>query len=325
MAPDPASGQHMPPEVSGYRILPISLPPLPSYPVPATHYLYLRPHEPKLPTPAAARSLFLVNVPFDSTELHIKRLFSVQLGLPFGRVEEVQFEGTRRTEGSAIALMIPKKEKRGKKRKRDHEHGDIDELDGTALPATWDRELRTDGRTAVVVFVDRVSMEAAYKAVKGLGRGGTMPIWGEGVEGKVPSLGTARYLRHSRLQYPDQNQTLEAVNAYMTEFAAREAAQIRLQARQRQVPDEDGFITVTKGGRTGPARQDAAQELALKQKQKQKGLEDFYRFQTREKKKAKAVELMRKFEGDKEKVQKMRERRGMFRVSSFPDPCSVSS
>ena len=105
----------------------------------------------------------------------------------------------------------------------------------------------------------------------------------------------------------------------MTEFAAREAAQIRLQARQRQVPDEDGFITVTKGGRTGPARQDAAQELALKQKQKQKGLEDFYRFQTREKKKAKAVELVRRFEGDKEKVQKMRERRGMFRVNSFPD------
>ena len=195
MAPDPASGQHMRPEVSGSRILPISLPPLPSYPVPATHYLYLRPHEPKLPTPAAPRSLFLVNVPFDSTELHIKRLFSVQLGLPSGRVEEVQFEGTRRrTEGSEIAVVVPKKEKKGKKRKRGHEHGDIDELDGTALPATWDRELRTDGRTAVVVFVDRVSMEAAYKAVKGLGRGGTIPIWGEGVEGKVPSLGTASVL-----------------------------------------------------------------------------------------------------------------------------------
>ncbi|KAL9001014.1 MAG: hypothetical protein Q9169_000498 [Polycauliona sp. 2 TL-2023] len=286
----------MPLEVSGYRILPISLPPLPSYPVSATHYLYLRPHEPKLPTPAAARSLFLVNVPFDSTELHIKRLLSVQLSLPPGRIEEVQFEGTKRkTEGSENAVAQPKMEKKGRKRKMSSEHGGIEELDGTALPVTWDRELRADGRTAVVVFVDRLSMEAAYKRVRKMG--GTMPIWGEGIEGKCP----------------DRNQVLEAVNAYMTEFGAREAAQVRLQARKRQVPDEDGFITVTKGGRTGPARQDAAQELALKQKQKQKGLEDFYRFQTREKKKEKAMELMRKFEGDKEKVQRMRERRGTFR------------
>ncbi|KAI4218501.1 MAG: hypothetical protein L6R36_008925 [Xanthoria steineri] len=314
MAQHPSPSQHFPSEVSGYRILPISLPPLPSYPVSATHYLYLRPHAPKLPTPAAARSLFLANLPFDSTELLIKRLFSVQLGLPSGRIEEVQFEGTkRRTEGSENAVADSTRQKKGKKRKRSHEHVDIEELDGTALPATWDRELRTDGRTAVVVFVDRPSMEAVYKAVKKLGKGAPIPIWGEGMDGKAPSLGLARYLEHSKLQYPNRDQVFEAVNAYMTEFGAREAAQVRLQARQRQVPDEDGFITVTKGGRTGPARQDVAQELALKQKQKQKGLEDFYRFQTREKKKAKAVELMKKFEGDKEKVQKMRERRGMFR------------
>ncbi|KAL8675166.1 MAG: hypothetical protein Q9168_000419 [Polycauliona sp. 1 TL-2023] len=314
MVPDPAPSHHMPSEVSGYRILPLSLPPLPSYPVSATHYLYLRPHEPKLPTPAAARSLFLANVPFDSTELHIKRLLSAQIGLPPGRIEDVQFEGTKRkTEGLAVVVAHPKNERKVKKRKMSDEHGGIEDLDGTALPVIWDRELRTDGRTAVVVFVDRLSMEAAYKSVKRVARDGPMPIWGEGTEGKVPSLGLPRYLRHSELQYPDRNQVLEAVNAYMTEFAAREAAQVRLQTRKRQVPDEDGFITVTKGGRTGPARQDAAQELALKHKQKQKGLEDFYRFQTRDKKKAKAVELMRKFEGDKQKVQRMRERRGMFR------------
>lgn len=100
----------------------------------------------------------------------------------------------------------------------------------------------------------------------------------------------------------------------MTQFAAREAAQARLQARQRQVPDEEGFVTITKGGRNGPARQEAAQEAALKQKDKQKGLDDFYRFQHREKRRAKAAELMRKFEEDKEKVKKMKERRGTFKV-----------
>ncbi|KAL8783135.1 MAG: hypothetical protein Q9213_004827 [Squamulea squamosa] len=267
-----------------------------------------------LPVPAAARSLFLVNVPFDSTESHIKHLLSLQLGLPPGRIEEIQFEGSNKRDGILErAVAEPGKEKNGRKRKRGYEHGDIEELDGAALPATWDRDLRTDGRTAVVVFVDRLSMDAAYRAVKKVQKEGTMPIWGEGIQDKVPSLGFARYLNHHESQYPNRSQVLEAVNTYMTEFAAREAAQVRLQARQRQVPDEDGFITVTKGGRTGAARQDTAKDLALKQKEKQKGLEDFYRFQTRDKKKAKAVELMKKFEDDQARVQKMKERRGMFR------------
>ncbi|KAI4128529.1 MAG: hypothetical protein LQ338_002699 [Usnochroma carphineum] len=309
-----APASFTPSEISGYRILPLSLLPLPSYPVSATHYLYLRPHEPKLPSPTAVRSLFLVNVPFDATELHIKNLFSVQIGLPQGRIEEIQFAGGKRTVRKTEDVAAkPDNRKQGKKRKRGHEIGAIEEFEGTALPAVWDRELRRDGLTAVVVFVDRPSMDAVYKAVTKVRKGGPAPIWGEGSEGKIPSLGSARYINHHRLRYPDRHQLLQSVNTYMNEYAAREAAQVRLQARQRQVPDDEGFITVTKGGRNGPARHEAAQDLAIKQKQRQKGLEDFYRFQHREKKKAKAADLMRKFEKDKEKVRKMKERRGTFK------------
>ena len=100
----------------------------------------------------------------------------------------------------------------------------------------------------------------------------------------------------------------------MTAFAANEASQAKLLARQRQEPDADGFITVTRGGRTNPARQEVAQEQAEKLKEKQKGLEDFYRFQSREKRKEKANELMRKFEQEKERVRKMKEKRGRFKV-----------
>lgn len=101
----------------------------------------------------------------------------------------------------------------------------------------------------------------------------------------------------------------------MTAFAEQEASRAKLQARQRQEPDEDGFVMVTRGGRNGPARLDVAQEQAERQKRKQKGLQDFYRFQTREKHKAKAGELVRKFEEDKEKVRAMRERRQRFKVN----------
>lgn len=309
-----APSNDIPLEISGYSILPISLPPLPSYPSSVTHYLYLRPHEPKLPTQNAARSLFLVNVPIDSTELHVKSLFSTQIGLPQGRIEEVNFAGSKRiSRQEDIVAAKPSKGRFARKRKRGPETEPIEDLEGTALPATWDRELRKDGLTAVVVFVDRPSMDAAYKAARRIPKTGKAVIWGEGLEEKVPALGSARYMNHHKLQYPDKTELLQSVNNYMTEFAAREAAQVRLQARQRQIPDEDGFITVTKGGRNGPARQDMAQAVALKQKEKRQGLEDFYRFQHREKKKAKAAELMRRFEADKEKVNRMKERRGTFK------------
>ena len=101
----------------------------------------------------------------------------------------------------------------------------------------------------------------------------------------------------------------------MTAFAATEVSQARLLARQRQEADADGFITVTRGGRTYPARQEAAQEQAAKQNEKQSGLEDFYRFQSREKRKKRAGELARKFAKDKERLRKMRDNRGRFKVS----------
>lgn len=309
------SSTKMPLHIAGYNIFPLSLPPLPSFPEAATHYLYLAPHRPKIPTPTASRSLFLVNVPFDSTEIHLKHLFSTQIGLPAGRIEDVQFEGRRRT-GSGIDEPSGQKasqNKKSKKRKRGSSTGVIEDMEGAALPSIWDRELQTNGLTAVVLFVDRASMEAALKAVVSARKARREPVWGEGLEGKVPALGSARYLKHHSLSYPNKTQLLESVNNYMTAFASKEASEVRSLARQRQEADADGFITVTRGGRTNSARQEAAQEQAEKQKEKQKGLEDFYRFQSREKRKQRAGELIRKFEEDKEKVQKMRERRGRFR------------
>jgi len=99
----------------------------------------------------------------------------------------------------------------------------------------------------------------------------------------------------------------------MVHFAAQEAARTKLLARQRAVPDEDGFITVTRGGRAGPGRQEDAMQKAEKQKEKSVGKEDFYRFQMREKKKEKANDLLRGFEEDRRKVEEMKKKRNKFR------------
>ena len=186
-----ASPSPIPQQIAGYNILSLSLPPLPSFPTAATHYLYVAPHQPKIPTPTAPRSLFLVNIPFDSTELHVKRLLSAQIGLPAGRIEEVQFEGQRRQRHKQDDSLNQISVKKGKKRKRDSEAGNIENIEGAALPSVWDRELQTNGRTAVVLFVDRASMDAALKAVKAAQKEGREPVWGEGLEGKIPALGSA--------------------------------------------------------------------------------------------------------------------------------------
>lgn len=193
------SSKMMPVRISDYFVLPISLPSLSSFSTPATHYLYLRPDEPKIPVPTTPRSLFLVNVPFDSTATHIKSLFSKQLELPAGRIEEVQFEHARRRlnntqneDSSTNRNLVGKSMKR--KRKRTTEEKSPDQLDSAQMLATWDRELHKSGSTAVVIFVDRASMEAVIKAVKRARKLQTKVIWGKGLEEKVPSLGSARML-----------------------------------------------------------------------------------------------------------------------------------
>lgn len=195
-----ALSTYIPFQIAGYNVLPLSLPPLPSYPITATHYLYLAQHQPKIPTRNDYRSLFLVNVPFDATDLHVKILFSTHLELPAGRIEEVTFEGGKRRNTKGLESNTSKKqEKKGKKRKRESESIDIDLVQGAELPSTWDRDLQTHGFTAVVLFVDQASMEAALKAAKSVRKQSKKIIWGEGTEGKVPALGYASMPLYSPL------------------------------------------------------------------------------------------------------------------------------
>ena len=188
-----SSSTKIPLQVAGYTVFLLSLPPLPSFPQAATHYLYLAPHQPKIPTPTASRSLFLVNIPFDSTGVHIKHLLSTQIGLPAGRIEDVQFEGQRRKHSGMdeASGLESSQHKKSKKRKRGKFRGTLEDMEGAALPPVWDRDLQTNGLTAVVLFVDRASMDAAFKAVKSMRKERREPVWGEGLEGKVPALGSA--------------------------------------------------------------------------------------------------------------------------------------
>ena len=294
--------------VDGFAVLPIELPPSSVLSTPSKHYIYLKPHDPSLPDPNAARSLFVANIPVTATELHFRHLFATQLAA--GRVERVESSDLPNIPWADDAKLNAKN---GRKRKRITEEDLQIELQVHQLPAVWERTHHTSGSYAVVVFVDRQSMEAGLKAAKKAVKLSLRIVWGHGVEDKL--FGLQRYKAHNHSQYVQRKELLQSVDSYMSAYSKMEEARTRADAKKRQMPDEEGFVTVTKGTRGGVVRMEDAKELGEKQTAKSKGLDNFYRFQMRERRKEEQGEFLRKFEEDKRRIDEMKERRGRLRVS----------
>jgi ribosomal RNA-processing protein 7 len=303
-------------EVAGYTTLPLQLPPTSTYPTPATHYLYIRPHEPRIPDPDSTRSLFIVNTPIDTTEVHLRHLFSTQLSA--GRVERITFEDVPvKKPGLATATEPNLSHRANKKRKRITADDLQSTLDEITPPSTWDRALHKSGAHAIVVFADRPSMESSLKAAAKAARKNTSLVWGEGIPtDRVPALGVQRYLSHERRRYPERAALLRSVNDFMTVFEQVSEARKKEESKKAGVPDEDGFVTVVNGPKLNSvAREEEMRELVERQKKKEEGLEDFYRFQSREKRKERQQLLLRRFDEDRRKLADIKMRRGKIRVS----------
>lgn len=227
----------------------------------------------------------------------------------------MQFEDVP-TKKSVNQLSVQGNLSKSKKRKRVTADELQDQLDDIELPSTYDRQLQKSGAHAVVVFVDKPSMESSLKAATKAAKKGVKITWGEGIEDRVPSLGLSRYITHDLRRYPDRKELLRTVNDYMTVFTHVADARKREQSRKAQEVDEDGFVTVTSGPRLNSvAREDDYKELMERQKKKEQGLEDFYRFQSREKRKERQNDLLRRFDDDRKKLDELKRRKGKIRVS----------
>lgn len=314
-----------PATIGEFSVLPVSIPPLPSFPRNVTHYLYVRRNAPKIPTANDSRSLFLTNIPVDSTEAHLRALFASLVGA--GRFESATFEDERRDahSQSAIDAAQPAQASRllqahgNKKRKREGEEVERAQEEAAArLPSTWTRPLRHSGSTAVVLLADEKSVEQVLKATAKVNRTKKYPVWGgENLpEGKVPPFGSVWLKAHNRLSYPDKDALQASIDAFSALFARREQEAAEIAKRLRHEPDEDGFVTVTRGGRNAPASrneaEDAKRKMLEKQDKKKEELTNFYRFQLRDRKKEEQVELLKRFDEDRRKLGAMREKRGKF-------------
>ncbi|KAI9703478.1 MAG: Meiotic recombination protein dmc1 [Bogoriella megaspora] len=302
--------------IADFSVLTVELPSVSSFPKPSLHYLYIRKHDPKIPHPDSLRSLFVANVPIDATANHFRNLWANKLG--GARVEHVEFgeeaqKKVNKSSGSATEGASYGSKKNKKRKRNQPKPEDIVETEDSRLPLTWDATINPSGGTAVVVFVDKPSANAGMSAVQKAAKITQVIPWQSGLEGKTNAVGSERYRAHHQLQFPDVEDLQTRVDQYMERFASIEQARARKNSRLREMPDDDGFITVTRGGRIGPARLEEAQKKAEEQKEKNKGKEDFYRFQVREKKKAEAGHLLKAFEEDKRKMYEMRRRRNKFR------------
>lgn len=345
MAPEQPLKRKAPTTVSDFAILPLTLPTLPGLPASHTrtqHFLYIKPHSPSGYSATADRSLFVANTPIDATESSLRELFATQLG--GARVESVEFDS------SVPAAPLHKRwkserrddddEQRGKKRKRSDmdvvAEGVVEDAE-SALPSLWAGELRRSGSAAVVVFVDRRSARGALKEIQAAAKSGRSVQWSAGsalgvereshpsvhfadlsqVQGhSTAELTHSGYKSHLTLTHPSPSALQSSINAYLSQFNALETHRAKLTKHARTVPDEDGFITVTRGGRVGPARLEEAEKkkAELEERRKNNGVkDDFYRFQNREKRKEAEINLRKRFDEDRRRVERMRERRGRVR------------
>jgi ribosomal RNA-processing protein 7 len=300
-----------------FSVLPIRIPPLPSCPLDAVHELRLRRNAPKIPTTNDSRSLFLKNIPADSTDAHFRALFTALVGA--GKFESIAFEEDSRSRVDVEPAQAAKLPIQGKKRKREEREAEEQAREEAAsrLPEIWTRKIRKSGSSAIVLLADDRSVDIVLKAVAKVQKSKKYPVWGEGVSSNLPPLGSAWVSAHLQMCRSDKTAVQKSVHAFFNAFNRKEKEAAELAKRLRNEPDEDGFVTVTRGGRAAPASKTEAEEARQKmvEKQAKKKLEtrDFYRFQLRERRKKEQAELVRRFEADKRKVDFMKQRRGKFK------------
>ena len=291
-------------EVEGFIALPLQFPECPAFPQTPHHYLFIKQHDPKIPNEDTLRSVFVTHLPIITTALHLRHLFGNQLSA--GRVERIDFVNPHTNSG---------RQPKSRKRKRQTVEDISAELDDDDLPPVWQQLIHSTSTTAIIVFVDRSSMESSLKAAKMALKRGDKIIWGMGIEHQLPKLGLQRYTEHNKLKYSARSELLTSVDSYMSKYARLEEMRSNAEARKRQAPDEDGFVTVTRGARGRVILREDAKVLGEKQKDKSNGLKDFYRFQMRQKRKGEQGEFLRKFEEDKRRIDEMKKRRGRLKVS----------
>ncbi|CAH0492999.1 unnamed protein product [Peronospora farinosa] len=117
--------------------------------------------------------------------------------------------------------------------------------------------------------------------------------------------GLQAYAAKYRRNRPGLSVLKEIADRYMASFDKREEEDLRRREELKNQVDDDGFQTVVNTKKRGIVQADEVLVRPAK-KQKSKEINNFYRFQTREKKRGQLKTLRERFEEDRQLVEKMK-------------------
>ncbi|XP_059168999.1 ribosomal RNA-processing protein 7 homolog A-like [Physella acuta] len=112
---------------------------------------------------------------------------------------------------------------------------------------------------------------------------------------------------------PDVEAMEKAAEAFMADYYKKKEEDEKREKELAGVPDEEGFIKVTRHSKNKAGRRTEETEKKgrehIQKRNKKNELKDFYTFQFRETKRKHIMELQAKFEEDKKKVREMKQAR----------------
>ncbi|KIJ57131.1 hypothetical protein M422DRAFT_23236 [Sphaerobolus stellatus SS14] len=263
----------LPPKIAGFTVLPIL------YSKSTKHYLYVREHVSKShsdqvdPLPSG-RTLFVVNIPPDSTERELTLFFKT-----CGHVERVAFqqdvwatedfgpmmddedesedeedeENEGENEGEEAAeeeeedeSMNPRKRRRLRKKLKENMPPHVTPLPQPELPL---RIFRHTGSSAHVIFADSSSISRALSLPPSSSDQRKWPP----TTGTIAPSGLAHYIALYDAQRPPLTAVKAHADTYADVFEYNKAltAQKSKYKKGEAIVDEDGFTMVTRGGAYG--------------------------------------------------------------------------
>ncbi|KAF0472043.1 ribosomal RNA-processing protein 7-domain-containing protein [Gigaspora margarita] len=279
------------------------------HPLVSIHYCYFKSHDPRINSRdnstilPAERTLFITNLPVDTTEHHIKHIFE-----EYGIIDRILFHGVLKNNEFLASMIntdnddgsiLMENKIQGKKSKKKKKQKFNETVENSVLEGS--RNLLIPGSTAHIVFKDSEGLTNALNMVQ------KKRIWNIRDQ-DIPPLGLKRWLQEYQKLRTDPNKLGAQVDEYMRKFEEAEQEKHKALEARRNQPDEDGFILVTGTGKRNINTDGTITVTAVKAdvvknlKPKNKELVDFYRFQMREAKRGKLAELRKKFEDDKRKI-----------------------
>ncbi|KAI8812237.1 ribosomal RNA-processing protein 7-domain-containing protein [Cladochytrium replicatum] len=323
-----------------------------------THYMYFKQHTVKTskkknsnetededPLLPEGRTLFVVNIPVDTTQMHLQRIFRrcgticrvvLHDRVTIGGDPLEQDESVQKGKAGRV-VKAPEIVDRSSGHPVSNPGGSgCDASAGFRL-----RDLVRSGSNAHVVFVEEDAVERALIMRK------RRRVWSDrkiNTEDDAPEPNSDKVRKEESpllegfelwiSEYiaarPPLSQLQTKVDSYIQSFEEAEAKRRAEVLAIRNVPDEDGFVTVVRRGRRNTNRdgqgavvkaaravglkrslmgEDDDEEAKKRKRRKQQELVNFYRFQLRETKRNDLAELRRKFEEDKKRIAALRANR----------------